>query len=123
MSIASKLKDLVIKWGGQPTKDDDSIEELIALLTELDAPSSGSGVLVVHKDKTLPFALDKTWQEIFDAASTGVVFLVSVDDGQVSTDLIRTVYADDSTYSLEDSTAIYSTNSASGYPSMTGPIE
>lgn len=122
MSIASKLKDLVIKWGGQPTKDDDSIEELIALLAELDAPICGSGVLVVHKDKALPFALDKTWQEIFNAASTGVVFLVSVDDVQVSTDLIRTVYTDDSTYSLEDSTSIYSTNSASGYPSITGPI-
>ena len=82
----------------------------------------GSGVLVVNKDKTPPFALDKTWQEIFDAASTGVVFLVSVGDGEVSTDLVRTVYTDDSTYSLEDSASIYSTNSASGYPSITGPI-
>lgn len=84
--------------------------------------AAGSGVLVVNKDKIPPSTLDKTWQEIFDAASTGVVFLVSVGVSEVSTDLVRTVYTDDSTYSLEDSASIYSTNSASGYPSMTGPI-
>lgn len=86
------------------------------------ASAGGGGVLVVNKDKTPPFALDKTWQEIYDAASTGVVFLVSVEDGEISTDLVMLVYADDDTYSLEDSRSVYSTNSASGYPVMTGPI-
>lgn len=82
----------------------------------------GSDVLVVNRDQTPPFALDKTWQEIFDAASTGVVFLISAEDDEVETDLVRSVYTDNSTYSLEDSMSIYSTDSASGYPVLTGPI-
>lgn len=84
MSIASKLKDLVIKWGGQPTKDDDSIEELIALLAELDAPSGGSGVLVVHStydESTQTVTLDKTWQEIYDASHNGA-FVVSTAEAE-----------------------------------------
>lgn len=65
MSIASKLKDLVIKWGGQPTKDDDSIEELIALLTELDAPSGGSDIMIVNAAyKNGVGSFDKTYSEI-----------------------------------------------------------
>lgn len=87
MSIASKLKDLVIKWGGQPTKDDDSIEELIALLTELDAPSSGSGggVLVVNvtssdDGQTITTTCDKTTAEILDARPNVVFCSKSVND-------------------------------------------
>lgn len=65
MSIASKLKDLVIKWGGQPTKDDDSIEELIALLTELDAPSGGSDIMTVNVAyNSGDGSFDKTYAEI-----------------------------------------------------------
>lgn len=87
MSIASKLKDLVIKWGGQPTKDDDSIEELIALLTELDAPSSGSGALVVHEitvdESTM--RLDKTMGEIINAMPLVFVYLSQTEAGITTT--------------------------------------
>lgn len=120
----TELAGLVCAEGSTATVGDtEYVLDRVNGWVEPGSSGGGSGVLVVNKDKTPPFALDKTWQEIFDAASTGVVFLVSVEDEQVSTDLVRTVYLDDGTYSLEDSATIYSTNSASGYPSMTGPIE
>lgn len=82
MSIASKLKDLVIKWGGQPTKDDDSIEELIALLTELDAPSGGSGgiyfltpVDVSYSDRTGTFtqlSISESYNDIVNKLNKGI---------------------------------------------------
>lgn len=77
MSIASKLKDLVIKWGGQPTKDDDSIEELIALLTELDAPGN-SGIFLVpnnYDEQTGNVTLGKTAGEIIDAVQSGTIVI------------------------------------------------
>lgn len=82
MSIASKLKDLVIKWGGQPTKDDDSIEELIALLTELDAPGGGSGgiyfltpVDVSYSSKTATFSqlsISESYNDIVNKLNNGI---------------------------------------------------
>lgn len=80
----------------------------------------GGGVLVVHEDENQ--TLDKTWQEIFDAVSTGVVFIAQVKETQVQTGLVVKVYVGgDGTYLLKDSkTNTYATDSASGYPMIGG---
>lgn len=82
--------------------------------------SSGGGVLVVHRSLvgTPPaFTLDKTWQEIFDAASTGAAFIADVEEEEVGTKLVTTVYVDSGVYYCEDSSElVYSTDSADGYP-------
>lgn len=80
MSIASELKDLVIKWGGAPTAEDDSIAELIAVLKNLDAPGgSGAVALVVNYDQD-KMALDKTYTEIAEAVTAGRVVLMYEND-------------------------------------------
>ena len=85
--------------------------------------SSGGGVLVVHRSMvgTPPkLTLDKTWQEIFDAASTGAVLIVEVEEAEVQTVLVRNVLAGSDVYSCEDSSElVFSTDSADGYPAAT----
>lgn len=49
------------------------------------------GVLIVHLDKT-EGALDKTWQQIHDAARSKVVFIGNDDDDGMEHKLVQEVY-------------------------------
>lgn len=90
--------------------------------TKYKVPEGGGGVvLVVNETLDATVTLDKTWQEIFDAASTGVVFIVAVEEMEVQTKLVASVYVNEGTYYLEDDSSRYATNSASGYPTLSGP--
>jgi len=123
MSIASKLKDLVIKWGGQPTKDDDSIEELIALLTELDAPG-GSGALVVNLVNTGDgYVCDKTAGEMFEAMEqSGIVIkrIISSSGSIFYNSIIAANHAVDGYIFADSNNTEYQALSADDYPTTSG---
>lgn len=107
-----------ISCGGFDIDNDTLIEEDGVL--KVKGGSSGGGVLVVHRSMigTPPaLTLDKTWQEIFDAASTGAVLIVEVDEASVEPKLVAAVYVDSGVYYCEDSSElVFSTDSADGYP-------
>jgi len=73
MSIASKLAELVIKKGGTLSADEDSVEEILAKLIELeDGEPSGGGVLLIsgtYTDECI--RLNKTYNEIKAAFLSG----------------------------------------------------
>ena len=82
----------------------------------------GGGAFIVHMNAKSG-ALDKTWQEIHDAALTGIVYVVlSADDG-VYPFVPNGVYISDGTYepagyriSSPGGVSSFSTDSANGYP-------
>lgn len=90
------------------------LEKRVKTLEDSGGGSSGDNILVVtHSDE----ALDKTWQEIHDAALAVIksgsdiyfVYSIYIDDG------VYTLYA----FNPETSSACYITNSANGYPVVT----
>ena len=110
-----------ISCGGFDIDNDTLIEE-DGVLKVKGGGGGGGGVLVVHRSMigTPPeLVLDKTWQEIFDAASTGAVLILDVDETEVQTKLVTTVYVDSDVYYCEDSSElVYLTDSADGYPAF-----
>lgn len=76
--------------------------------------SSGGGVLVVHD---VEGTLDKTWQEIWDAAGTGPAYVLISDSVERDWDLITTVLAN--THRLSTASGVfYDAESANDYPVM-----
>ena len=110
-----------ISCGGFDIDNDTLIEEDGVL--KVKNGGGGNGVLVVHRSRigTPPrLTLDKTWQEIFDSASTGAAFIADVAEEEVETKLVTTVYVNSGVYYCEDnSELVYSTDSADGYPAAT----
>lgn len=105
--------------------------ETYALLKAQGGGGGGSsGVLIVHQDDDT-YALDKTWQELYDAVAQGKLCLLvdsgAEDDfawaGQI---ILGSVYTDpeqDHPYFVRGldvetfSAMVYSTDSPNGYPS------
>ena len=74
--------------------------------------SSSGGVLVVHD---VEGTLDKTWQEIWDAAGTGPAYILLSDSGERDCELITAVIA--SGHSLSTASGVfYAAESANDYP-------
>lgn len=84
-------------------------------LSDTPAGGSGGGVLVVHSidDYT---TLDKTWQEIHDAALNCVVVLIDEVDQQISPLYLYEVNISGSEYQVAFGDTYYIATSASGYP-------
>lgn len=76
------------------------------------------GNLIIHVTVESDIAtLDQKWQDIFDAFSTGVPCIISgVNDGLYYQEFVQAVYSDEGTYYVGGS-ILYSTESATGYPS------
>lgn len=125
MSIASELRELVVKWGGKPGKDDDSIAELIAVLKNLDAPG-GSGALVVNlveDPQGEVYVCDKTAGEMFEAMEqSGVVIKQNVPSGTVCKPIVYAQLLDKvGNYIFTDyDHSDYQALSADDYPSAPG---
>lgn len=127
-TIQNALKRLFCSIGGNAdnVRNKDDINAILDEMTALNigekisSGSSGGGVLVVHRSMIgtpSQLTLDKTWQEIFDAASTGVVLILNVEETLVEMKLVTMVYVDSGVYYCEDSSElVYSTDSADGYP-------
>lgn len=130
-TIQNALKRLFCSIGGNAdnVRNKDDINAILDEMTALNigekisgssGGGGGGGVLVVHRSMigTPPaLTLDKTWQEIFDAASTGAVLIVEVDEASVEPKLVAAVYVDSGVYYCEDSSElVFSTDSADGYP-------
>lgn len=94
ISTVNSLKDLYVKMGGSltdtyegiangvPVADYNVIPDMIEAITQKAGSGGGGGsVLFVEmtKDENDIFSLDKTWKEIKDAFSSGVV-IVHFDD-------------------------------------------
>lgn len=78
---------------------------------------SGGGVLVVTETEG---TLDKTWQECFDAEF--VVMVKFIGETEKNYNYIRSVDVYDGVYTVQaDGENIYTTDSASGYPSTQDP--
>ena len=74
--------------------------------------SSGGGVLVVHD---VEGTLDKTWQEIWDAAGTVPAYVVISDSTEIDWDQIAVVLAN--THRLSTASGVfYQAESANDYP-------
>ena len=88
--------------------------------------SSGGGVLVVTVDNQT-WTLDKTWQEIYDAASTSAVVLVYEQNEAKGQATLATVQAEGFgayyvAYFMDNGQrASYYTTSANGYPTYGTP--
>ena len=84
------------------------------------APSGGSGVLVVGFDENDMTKLNKTWQQIADAAVSGIVALVDVYDDQTVVDYLGETNINDNEYQVifktNSGSYIFIASSASGYP-------
>lgn len=92
-----------------------SIGQVIALIKAFGGSgggSSGGGVLVVHD---VEGTLDKTWQEIWDAAGTGPVYVLISDSTERDWDLITAVIANAHRLSTA-SGVFYAAESANDYP-------
>lgn len=74
--------------------------------------SSGGGVLVVHD---VEGTLDKTWQEIWDAAGTGPAYVLISDSTERDLDSITAVLANSHRLSTA-SGVFYEAESANDYP-------
>ena len=86
------------------------------------APSGGGGLVVNAVTVDENTTLDKTWQEILDAAKTGIVaILTTYADDDISVEYASSVYYQNSSYVVTSTTMTeYSTDSASGYPVSSG---
>ena len=93
--------------------------EVIALIKAFGGGSggggTGGGVLVVHD---VSGTLDKTWKEIADAASAGIMPVLFVDCNGEHGDagVLLSYYVQDGAYIVELGTWPYAADSASGYP-------
>lgn len=92
-----------------------------AKLNHMEDGIAGGGVLIVRLDET-EGALDKTWQQIHDAAGSRVVFVsITDDDDDVSLELVQEVVIgrDNKYYVMASKGATgteYVADSADGYP-------
>ena len=79
----------------------------------------GGGALIVHDESA---TLDTTWQDIWDAASTGLVAISIVSSTEIDFDLVTAIIKDESDpndpyYGVNTSSgAMYSTTTPNGYP-------
>lgn len=98
-------------------------------LNHMEDGIAGGGVLVVNgtiDGNTM--TLDKTWQEIYDATLAIIVGDVNNDGTAIKVEYIMSFANNGTTYSLTSlgvgllgtTTAVYTCNSADGYPSATG---
>lgn len=97
---------------------DVGIGEVIALAKAFGSGggSSGGGVLVVHMDSDTG-TLDKTWQEIHDAALTGIVIIVINEGDQIILAYVGGINISGSEYQVGTTTETYFiASSADGYP-------
>lgn len=91
--------------------------------------ANSGGIMVVHNTSLLDGAItfDKTWQEIYDALSTGSVVILSyVSPVHAQNVIINTALFDDDSnlykvYAVGIDTE-YSTDSSDGYPTYAPPM-
>jgi hypothetical protein len=82
---------------------------------------SGGGVLVVHEDAET-HALDKTWQEIYDAGFSVLFSYYSEEGGtETAVSYITMYYTSDSLYgvgyaNVQGGSNVYMCDTANGYP-------
>lgn len=103
---------------GLPSTGSASVGDVLSLdnnkTPQWAAPSGGGGVLVVHD---VEGTLDKTWQEIWDAAGTGPAYILTIDSGERDCELITAVLANAHRLSTA-SGVFYAAESANDYPVM-----
>lgn len=81
------------------------------------APSGGGGVLVVHRGETTPITLDKTWQEIHDAAPL-VVATGTNRTGAVIFEWLGEYASGEGSYAVLFGNDAYLATSADDYPEL-----
>ena len=88
----------------------------IALIKALggNGGSGTGGVLVVTEDEN--GTLDKTWQEIHDAALVGIVVLTCEYSSQIRPAYLYEVFVSDDEYQVAFRDSYYIASSADGYP-------
>lgn len=104
---------------GLPSTDSASAGDVLSLDSNKDpqwaTPSGGGGVLLVHD---VEGTLDKTWQEIHDAALTDVVILAGINDNQITHRYLSEtlISGDEYQVGFSNGESYYIASSASGYP-------
>ena len=90
-----------------------------AKLNKLENAVANSGILAVHVSDNV---LDKTWQELLDAISSGILCIIFGSNGsEANANIITDVYADDGEYSVVcGESNLYSADSSNGYPVYIG---
>ena len=106
-NIATKLGATVTTNTGNKLAD--NLEAIVAVAGSGSGGGSGVGVLLVTETEG---ALNKTWQEIYDAMENGVVVISGTDKRAVATDC----EADNGAYTVTAG-ATFTAETASGYPS------
>lgn len=85
------------------------------------AAPSGGILLVTETLDDIIYTLNKTWQEILNAATDGFVVIKGIYSGGANLKYIDSIYSypdgDDTVYCVDSGTVTYTTNSASGFPS------
>lgn len=114
-------------WKSGDTITSAKLNKLENGLAEASGGGTGGGVVVcTHNVETL--ALDKTWNELKNAASTSVIIVLTGDDYETSIGILKYIAIDtddeDNTIYVVDisnlvgSTTRYVATSADGYPVM-----
>lgn len=80
---------------------------------------NGLGMAAVGTTVGTDTTLDKKWQEIYDAFSSGVSVVISIDNGEEESDITAVVsaYISSGSYCIKDANGdVYTATSATGYP-------
>lgn len=82
------------------------------------AVANGGGILVVHDNiSDNGRTLDKTWQELFDAMSSGILCVIFGNyELTAMSSMITNLYKDQEEYSVDCGESTYRVDSPNGYP-------
>lgn len=122
-ALESRVAALETGGGGLPevtSEDNGDVLTVVEGEWAKAAPSGGGGALMVTITRTeTGLILNKTWQEIYDAASTmPVVGITEDDDGTIKQNVLESVFEYEGIYYVTIAGEECTTDSATGYPEI-----